>query len=175
MCEGANMEKSTMILSVSMKTAWFTHAFQRDLHASIIHHAFAVVVGGIWTPSEVLIICFCWLLLILLLPLSSGSGVPEVRTMLAGIKMPHYLSLTNMFAKFLGLICALAAGSTVFLGKVVWQFVFLFVVHNMQLFFQTVYVLCGCLCLSDSFPGSLCASFHHVGSLPEQSLHSYTS
>lgn len=39
--------------------------------------------------------------------------------MLAGIEMPHYLSLTNMFTKFLGLICTLAAGSTVFLGKVV--------------------------------------------------------
>ncbi|KAF0036753.1 hypothetical protein F2P81_012065 [Scophthalmus maximus] len=47
-----------------------------------------------------------------------GSGIPEVRTMLSGIEMPHYLSLTNMFAKFLGLICTLAAGSTVFLGKV---------------------------------------------------------
>ncbi|XP_008293499.1 chloride channel K [Stegastes partitus] len=51
-------------------------------------------------------------------PFSTGSGIPEVRTMLAGAEMPHYLSLTNMFAKFLGLICTLAAGSTVFLGKV---------------------------------------------------------
>ncbi|XP_037540454.1 chloride channel K [Nematolebias whitei] len=51
-------------------------------------------------------------------PFSTGSGIPEVRTMLAGFEMPHYLSLTNMFAKFLGLICTLAAGSTVFLGKV---------------------------------------------------------
>ncbi|XP_068454245.1 chloride channel K [Clinocottus analis] len=51
-------------------------------------------------------------------PFSTGSGIPEVRTMLAGIEMPHYLSLTNMFSKFLGLICTLAAGSTIFLGKV---------------------------------------------------------
>ncbi|KAM4562681.1 chloride channel K isoform 2-T2 [Odontesthes bonariensis] len=51
-------------------------------------------------------------------PFSTGSGIPEVRTMLDGIEMPHYLSLTNMFTKFLGLICTLAAGSTVFLGKV---------------------------------------------------------
>ncbi|XP_047452708.1 chloride channel K [Mugil cephalus] len=51
-------------------------------------------------------------------PFSTGSGIPEVRTMLAGFDMPHYLSLTNMFTKFLGLICTLAAGSTVFLGKV---------------------------------------------------------
>ncbi|XP_040009410.1 chloride channel K [Xiphias gladius] len=51
-------------------------------------------------------------------PFSTGSGIPEVRAMLAGIKLPHYLSLTNMFTKYLGLICTLAAGSTVFLGKV---------------------------------------------------------
>ncbi|XP_068197042.1 chloride channel K isoform X2 [Antennarius striatus] len=51
-------------------------------------------------------------------PFSTGSGIPEVRTMLAGIEMPLYLSLTNMFTKFLGVICTLAAGSTVFLGKV---------------------------------------------------------
>ncbi|XP_056130768.1 chloride channel K [Lampris incognitus] len=51
-------------------------------------------------------------------PFSAGSGLPEIRTMLAGVDMPHYLSLTNMFAKFLGLTCTLAAGSTVFLGKV---------------------------------------------------------
>uniref|UniRef100_A0A3Q2T9D7 Chloride channel K n=1 Tax=Fundulus heteroclitus TaxID=8078 RepID=A0A3Q2T9D7_FUNHE len=51
-------------------------------------------------------------------PFSTGSGIPEVRTMLAGFEMPHYISLTNMFAKVLGLTCTLAAGSTVFLGKV---------------------------------------------------------
>ncbi|XP_060914361.1 chloride channel K [Labrus mixtus] len=51
-------------------------------------------------------------------PFSTGSGIPEVRTMLSGVEMPHYLSLTNMFAKLLGLICTLSAGSTVFLGKV---------------------------------------------------------
>uniref|UniRef100_A0A674N7D8 Chloride channel K n=1 Tax=Takifugu rubripes TaxID=31033 RepID=A0A674N7D8_TAKRU len=51
-------------------------------------------------------------------PSSTGSGIPEVRTMLAGFELPPYLSLTNMFIKFLGLTCTLAAGSTVFLGKV---------------------------------------------------------
>lgn len=51
--------------------------------------------------------------------LSLGSGVPEVRSMLAGFELSPYSSLTNMFIKFLGLTCTLAAGSTVFLGKVV--------------------------------------------------------
>nr|XP_040049262.1 chloride channel K [Gasterosteus aculeatus aculeatus] len=51
-------------------------------------------------------------------PFSTGSGIPEVRTMLAGIEMPHYLSLTNLFTKLVALVCTLAAGSTIFLGKV---------------------------------------------------------
>ncbi|XP_033824743.1 chloride channel K [Periophthalmus magnuspinnatus] len=51
-------------------------------------------------------------------PFSTGSGIPEVRTMLAGFEVPHYLSVTNMFTKCLGLVCTLSGGSTVFLGKV---------------------------------------------------------
>lgn len=39
--------------------------------------------------------------------------------MLAGFELSPYLSLTNMFSKFLGLTCTQAAGSTLFLGKVV--------------------------------------------------------
>ena len=67
----------------------------------------------------------------------SGSGIPEVRTMLAGFKMPHYLSLTNMSTKFLGLICTLAAGSTVFLGKVVRdETVYMFVLQSRQPVFK---------------------------------------
>lgn len=50
---------------------------------------------------------------------SLGSGVPEVRAMLAGFELSPYLSLANMFSKFLGLTCTLAASSTLFLGKVV--------------------------------------------------------
>ncbi|XP_035237066.1 chloride channel K isoform X2 [Anguilla anguilla] len=53
-----------------------------------------------------------------LCPQSAGSGLPEVRTILSGVELPDYLSLTNLFAKLVGLICTLAAGSSVFLGKV---------------------------------------------------------
>uniref|UniRef100_A0A7N6BKS2 Chloride channel K n=1 Tax=Anabas testudineus TaxID=64144 RepID=A0A7N6BKS2_ANATE len=51
-------------------------------------------------------------------PYSTGSGIPEVRTILVGFEMPHYLSVTHLFTKYVGLICTLAAGSTIFLGKV---------------------------------------------------------
>ncbi|XP_076874507.1 chloride channel K [Brachyhypopomus gauderio] len=49
---------------------------------------------------------------------SAGSGLPEMRVIISGVQMPDYLSLSNLFAKFVGLICTLSAGSTVFLGKV---------------------------------------------------------
>ncbi|XP_036447839.1 chloride channel K isoform X2 [Colossoma macropomum] len=51
-------------------------------------------------------------------PQSAGSGLPEMRTILSGVQLPDYLSLSNLFAKLVGLICTLSAGSTVFLGKV---------------------------------------------------------
>ncbi|KAI5095683.1 chloride channel protein ClC-Ka, partial [Silurus meridionalis] len=51
-------------------------------------------------------------------PQSAGSGLPEIRTILSGVQLPDYLSLSNLFAKLIGLICTLSAGSTVFLGKV---------------------------------------------------------
>lgn len=89
--------------------------------------------------------------------------------MLAGIEMPHYLSLTNMFTKFLGLSCTLAAGSTVFLGKVVRNVsVYLFHIQNM-------FIICYKKKVFIYVKGSICASFHHGRSLPEQALHFYTS
>ncbi|XP_055043271.2 chloride channel K [Misgurnus anguillicaudatus] len=51
-------------------------------------------------------------------PSSAGSGVPEARAILLGMDMPDYLSLSNLFAKVVGMTCTLASGSTVFLGKV---------------------------------------------------------
>ncbi|KAJ0064683.1 hypothetical protein NL108_011494, partial [Boleophthalmus pectinirostris] len=51
-------------------------------------------------------------------PFSTGSGIPEVRSLLAGFELPQYLSVSNMFTKSLGLICTLSAGNTLFLAKV---------------------------------------------------------
>ncbi|XP_061115092.1 chloride channel K [Conger conger] len=53
-----------------------------------------------------------------LCPYSAGSGLPEVRTILSGVELPDYLTLSHLCAKLVGLTCTLAAGSSVFLGKV---------------------------------------------------------
>ncbi|XP_037002020.2 chloride channel protein ClC-Kb isoform X2 [Artibeus jamaicensis] len=49
---------------------------------------------------------------------SGGSGIPELKTILSGVVLEDYLDIRNFGAKVVGLTCTLAAGSTIFLGKV---------------------------------------------------------
>uniref|UniRef100_A0A8C5QL83 Chloride channel protein n=1 Tax=Leptobrachium leishanense TaxID=445787 RepID=A0A8C5QL83_9ANUR len=51
-------------------------------------------------------------------PHSGGSGIPELKTILTGVILEEYLTIKNFGAKVVGLTCTLAAGSTMFLGKV---------------------------------------------------------
>ncbi|XP_072442665.1 chloride channel K [Chiloscyllium punctatum] len=51
-------------------------------------------------------------------PQSGGSGIPELKTILTGVLLEEYLTMKNFSAKVVGLTCSLAAGSTIFLGKV---------------------------------------------------------
>ncbi|KAM8796343.1 chloride channel protein ClC-Ka [Eudromia elegans] len=51
-------------------------------------------------------------------PHSAGSGIPELQTILTGVVLEDYLAIKNFGAKVVGLVCTLACGSTVFLGKV---------------------------------------------------------
>ncbi|XP_069774984.1 chloride channel K isoform X2 [Narcine bancroftii] len=51
-------------------------------------------------------------------PQSGGSGIPELKTILTGVILKEYLTMKNFVAKVVGLTCSLAAGSTIFLGKV---------------------------------------------------------
>ncbi|XP_078498669.1 chloride channel protein ClC-Kb-like [Lissotriton helveticus] len=51
-------------------------------------------------------------------PHSGGSGIPELKTILSGVILEEYLTIKNFGAKVVGLTCTLAAGSTIFLGKV---------------------------------------------------------
>ncbi|XP_051895324.1 chloride channel K isoform X3 [Pristis pectinata] len=50
--------------------------------------------------------------------LFKGSGIPELKTILTGVLLEEYLTMKTFAAKVVGLICSLAAGSTIFLGKV---------------------------------------------------------
>ncbi|XP_011945070.1 PREDICTED: chloride channel protein ClC-Ka isoform X8 [Cercocebus atys] len=73
-----------------------------------------------WTVYPVALISFSSGFSQSITPSSGGSGIPELKTMLAGVILEDYLDIKNFGAKVVGLSCTLATGSTLFLGKVVW-------------------------------------------------------
>jgi H+/Cl- antiporter ClcA len=46
-------------------------------------------------------------------PLADGSGIPQLRSILAGTSLPQYLSFKVGFAKLLSVTCAIAAGLSI--------------------------------------------------------------
>uniref|UniRef100_K7FNF6 Uncharacterized protein n=1 Tax=Pelodiscus sinensis TaxID=13735 RepID=K7FNF6_PELSI len=51
-------------------------------------------------------------------PQAAGSGIPELKVTLRGVVLSEFFTLRTGLAKLVGVICTLAAGSTIFLGKV---------------------------------------------------------
>nr|XP_014346129.1 PREDICTED: chloride channel protein ClC-Kb-like [Latimeria chalumnae] len=47
-----------------------------------------------------------------------GSGIPELKVTLRGVVLAEFFTFRTFVAKLIGVICTLAAGSTIFLGKV---------------------------------------------------------
>nr|XP_020655429.1 chloride channel protein ClC-Kb-like [Pogona vitticeps] len=50
-------------------------------------------------------------------PQAAGSGIPELKVALRGVVLHEFFTFWTFAAKLVGVICTLAAGSTVFLGK----------------------------------------------------------
>uniref|UniRef100_W5MMQ1 Chloride channel K n=1 Tax=Lepisosteus oculatus TaxID=7918 RepID=W5MMQ1_LEPOC len=71
-----------------------------------------------WTLYPIALTTFSTSFTQSLCPQSAGSGAPEVKTILSGVMLEGYLTLTHLAAKVVGMTCTLAAGSTIFLGKV---------------------------------------------------------
>ncbi|KAM5170580.1 chloride channel protein ClC-Kb-like [Mantella aurantiaca] len=51
-------------------------------------------------------------------PQAAGSGIPEIKVMLRGVVLAEFFTFRTFIAKLIGVTCTLAAGSTIFLGKV---------------------------------------------------------
>ncbi|XP_069071648.1 chloride channel protein ClC-Kb-like isoform X2 [Pleurodeles waltl] len=51
-------------------------------------------------------------------PQAAGSGIPELKVTLRGVVLAEFFTFKTFIAKYIGVICTLAAGSTIFLGKV---------------------------------------------------------
>ncbi|XP_030042271.1 chloride channel protein ClC-Kb-like [Microcaecilia unicolor] len=51
-------------------------------------------------------------------PQAAGSGIPELKVTLRGVVLAEFFTFRTFIAKLIGVTCTLAAGSTIFLGKV---------------------------------------------------------
>lgn len=65
--------------------------------------------------------------------LFSGSGIPEMKTILRGVVLKEYLSLRTLISKVIGLTCTLGSGMP--LGKEVSLFHLYLAVSNLKFYF----------------------------------------
>jgi H+/Cl- antiporter ClcA len=55
-------------------------------------------------------LCFKFIFRIFVSKEVEGSGIPEIKAIIAGIQIPKYLNVNTGFAKIIGLMAALIAG-----------------------------------------------------------------
>lgn len=65
----------------------------------------------------------------------SGSGIPEMKTILRGVVLKEYLTLKTFVAKVIGLTCALGSGMP--LGKEVY-------IYTHTVFMHKTFFYAGC-------------------------------
>ena len=49
-------------------------------------------------------------------PVAAGSGIPQIKCFLNGVKIPHVVRLKTIICKIIGVVCAVSGGLIV--GKV---------------------------------------------------------
>ncbi|PAV86995.1 hypothetical protein WR25_12720 isoform D [Diploscapter pachys] len=110
-CLSALLGVITAILSVAM-----------DLAIEFLEHLNMTFYDSVAQSVHQIAACFCWLFHITLLTFLAafichliskqavGSGIPEVKVIMSGFKMPNYLTLKTLVAKMLGLTLAIGGG-----------------------------------------------------------------
>jgi chloride channel 2 len=90
------------------------------IHA--LHHYLLTRLSPLWIIKCLAYIFFSALLVFLgvmitkiVSPIAAGSGIPEMKAVLAGIDIPNFLSKRTLFAKVCG--CVLAIGANLPVGK----------------------------------------------------------
>ena len=67
----------------------------------------------VWCSSGVFLALIAGMCAHVISPHAAGSGIPEMKCILSGMSLTHYLSFRTFFAKCLGLMCAISSGLSV--------------------------------------------------------------
>ncbi|XP_040202975.1 chloride channel protein ClC-Kb-like isoform X2 [Rana temporaria] len=71
-----------------------------------------------WVLYHVVLMCISAAVAKYISPQAAGSGIPEIKVTLRGVVLAEFFTFRTFIAKLIGVTCTLAAGSTIFLGKV---------------------------------------------------------
>ncbi|XP_053574346.1 chloride channel protein ClC-Kb isoform X3 [Bombina bombina] len=71
-----------------------------------------------WVLFHVLLMCVSAGVAKYISPQAAGSGIPELKVTLRGVVLEEFFTFRTFIAKLIGVTCTLAAGNTIFLGKV---------------------------------------------------------
>ncbi|XP_073479237.1 chloride channel protein ClC-Kb-like [Aquarana catesbeiana] len=71
-----------------------------------------------WVLYHVVLMCISAAVAKYISPQAAGSGIPEIKVTLRGVVLTEFFTFRTFIAKLIGVTCTLAAGSTIFLGKV---------------------------------------------------------
>ena len=63
-----------------------------------------------WITFPVLLLVFATGIVSIISPQATGSGIPEMKTVLRGVILHEYLSFRTLVAKLIGLACILGSG-----------------------------------------------------------------
>ena len=68
---------------------------------------------AVYTTYSVTFCLISALVVVLVSPYSTGSGIPEMKSILSGVDIPYFLSGSTLVAKVLGLVCAFSGGLSI--------------------------------------------------------------
>eukprot|EP00912_Choanoflagellata_sp_UC4_P001336 UC4_evm1s823 len=67
----------------------------------------------LWLVIDIALVSIAGFLVVFGEPIAAGSGIPEVKCYLNGIKMPHIVRIKTLLAKGVGVMCSVAGGLSV--------------------------------------------------------------
>ena len=65
---------------------------------------------AVYTAFSMLLVALASALVLFVEPIAGGSGIPEVKAYLQGIRLPRMLRVTTLFCKTIGILCSVSAG-----------------------------------------------------------------
>ncbi|EOD41781.1 hypothetical protein EMIHUDRAFT_95008 [Emiliania huxleyi CCMP1516] len=114
------IQETLLLLMIGVSANLLAFLLDHLIEALVMGRAAAAQAEGsflpsyaVWTGSALVLCALSAMVVQFIGPASAGSGIPQMKSVLGGMRMHNYLSLRTMVAKMLSLVLALAGGLSV--------------------------------------------------------------